>query len=91
MLGLAISMDETPNGTVIETEDGREMICSDWPQDSDARIVCFRPTKRSAQVVCACELAADIGLALRLIRDEKLLRSKPDWFSRLEAYAAGAS
>lgn len=91
MLGLAISRDQIPEGDLIETNEGKKLICSDWPQDSDTRLVCFQPKGKVAQVIYVDRVAEDIAMAIRLIDEHKLLSSKPDWLKRLIKYASGAA
>ena len=90
MLGLAISLDETRKGALVETGTGEEFICSDWPSDSDTRLVKFRPKGRTACVVNPDELAKDIRRAIDLIKKHKVLRKESDWLRRLKQCASGS-
>jgi hypothetical protein len=92
MIDLAISVDDTPRGvTVVETNHGDRMTAPQWTQDSDFRLVAFRPKAKSCEVLWPEELASDIALALDVL--EPLIAAagkKPGWYHRLKTCAAGA-
>ena len=92
MLDLAIATDQDRKmATIVETNHGRSLKASGWPQDSDFHLVAFHPKQKSCEVVSASELAADISNLVRLVASRRLVRGrKPTWLRRLEQYAIGA-
>jgi hypothetical protein len=93
MIDLAISIDDDTHGiTIIETNRGECLKAPKWPQDSDFRLVVFKPDGKECDVIAPDELANDIARALEAIRPT--LRSKgkrPAWYRRLQKCAAGAN
>jgi hypothetical protein len=92
MIDLAISIDDNPRGvTIIETNHGNRLLAPAWPQDSDFRLVVFRPNAKECEVIPPGELACDIARALELIeRNIGRMSKKPDWYRRLKKCASGA-
>jgi len=92
MIDLAISIgDNAVGNTVVETNHGERMAAPRWPQDSDFRLVAFRPGAKTCDAVWPSELAQDIALALKAIgRTSEVVRDKPAWFRRLQRYSEGA-
>jgi hypothetical protein len=92
MLDLAIAIDQDRKmTTIVETNHGRSLKASGWPQDSDFHLVAFHPKDKSCEVVAASELATDISNLVRLVASRRLFRGrKPTWLKRLEKYAIGA-
>lgn len=89
MLDLAIKIDTDPtNTTIIETNNGVELLAPDWPQDCDFQLVAFDPSGESCEVISADGLAEDIGEALTTLEKAAAFEGgKPDWYRRLERYA----
>ncbi len=91
MLALAISTEQTAGEDIIETNEGQSLRCQNWPQDSEVRLVSFRPATTTGQVVSPDQLAEDIAQAIsHLERGAKLPARTPAWLKRLSDYAAGA-
>src|SRR5579863_1877800 len=91
MLDLAIAVDyDEGRTTIVETNHGRALKASGWPQDSDFHLVAFDPIQNTCDVVTAAELAADISKLIRLATSKGTLRGKkPAWLRRLEQYSLG--
>lgn len=91
MIDLAISIDDDAHGvTIVETNNGNRLAAPNWPQDSDFRLVAFRPGAKGCDVIAPEELAQDIAVALEVVEmtfDHK--KKKPEWYRRLKKYAAG--
>jgi hypothetical protein len=92
MLDLAISEDVSLKGeTIILTNHGHTMRAPGWPQDCDFRLVGFAPSATACGVVWTEQLAQDIGMALKTLREAQALAgNRPDWYQRLARYAEGA-
>jgi hypothetical protein len=90
MLDLAIKIDTDLEKTpIILTNNGLELKAPGWPQDCDFQLVAFEPSGASCEVISAEGLAGDIGKALIKIDRASLFKGrKPDWYRRLEHYAA---
>jgi hypothetical protein len=92
MIDLAISIDDGPRGvTIVETNHGDQLAAPEWPQDSDFRLVAFKPRAKACDVIEPRQLARDIGLALEALGPVLLVSGKkPEWYDRLRKCAAGA-
>jgi hypothetical protein len=90
MLDLAISIDiDQRNTAIIETNQGVRLKAPDWPNDCDFQLVAFDPSGETCEIVPAEALAGDIGKALMSLNGAEALEGeKPDWYRRLELYAA---
>lgn len=93
MLELALLSDsDFDDIDVAETDQGKRLTVDDWGTDTDPKLVAFAPASRTCEIVDCEVLADDIGHAISLIRDAALLTTEhPEWFRRLQRYAAGAS
>ena len=92
MIDLAIIVDSDSNDVaIVETNSGAELKAPDWGTDTDPKLVAFYPSKKRCEIVDCAELANDIGYALDALRAAGTLKDgKPEWFNKLELYAAGA-
>jgi hypothetical protein len=93
MLDLAIEIDrDSRNTPIIVTNHGVQLKAPEWPHDCEFQLVAFNPSEDSCEVVWAACLADDIGEALiALDRSVPVEGRKPDWYRRLELYAAQGS
>jgi hypothetical protein len=93
MIDLAISIDDDARGvTIIETNHGDRFAAPEWPQDSEQRLVAFRPRAKECEVLDPGELAQDIALALEALAPAlRGAGKKPEWYHRLKKCAAGAT
>ena len=92
MIDLAISIDDDAIGTtIVETNQGKQMASPDWPQDSDFRLVSFRPSSKKCDVISPEQLAADNARALDALNKAAAFGAKkPEWYRRLNKCASGA-
>jgi len=91
MLALAISTEQSADGDFVETNEGHRFRCQNWPQDSEVRLVSFRPNVTKGQVVEPQQLVKDIAQAISYLEQRaKLPARSPAWLKRLSDYAAGA-
>ncbi len=92
MIDLAITIDDDVRGrTIIETNNGNQLACPHWPQDSDFRLVAFFPRGKQCEVIIPSQLADDIALAVRALETvPQVGRTRPEWYQRLRKCAAGA-
>ena len=92
MIDLAIIVDsDSTEVAIVETNSGAEFRAPDWGTDTDPKLVAFYPSKRRCEVVDCAELANDIGYALAALRAAGTFNErKPEWFKKLELYAAGS-
>jgi len=89
MLALAISLDQTSEGDMIETDDGTRMMAKDWPQDSESNLVVYYPKGKYCNVVMAYEVAKDIAELLHFIEGKNIPPQRNKWYKRLKQYAEG--
>ena len=92
MLDLAILIDcDSRDVAIIETNHGKRLKASDWPTETDPKVVAFWPAGKSCEVVDCDDVANDIGCALEALKAAGTFKNgKPAWYERLELYAAGA-